>query len=101
MALGLLAWQLAGGNPGAVLGTALAIKIVAYVKLAPLAAAVAERQPRRAFLVPLDLIRLRRIACLPFVDQVWQVHVLIFLLQVASAGLHSMPIGGRPRSPDE
>ena len=86
VALGLLAWQLAGDNAGAVLGTALAIKMVAYVTLAPVAAAIAERLPRRAFLVALDLIRAGVIACLPFVDQVWQVYVLIFFLQAASAG---------------
>jgi len=86
VALGLLAWQLAGDNAGAVLGTALAIKMVAYVTLAPLASAIAERLPRRAFLVALDLIRAGVIACLPFVDQVWQVYVLIFFLQAASAG---------------
>jgi MFS family permease len=86
VALGLLAWQLAGENAGAVLGTALAIKMVAYVTLAPVAAAIAERLPRRAFLVALDLIRAGVIAFLPFVDQVWQVYVLIFALQAASAG---------------
>lgn len=86
VALGLLAWQLAGDNAGAVLGKALAIKMVAYVTLAPVAAAIAERLPRRAFLVTLDLIRAGVIACLPFVDQVWQVYVLIFALQAASAG---------------
>lgn len=86
VALGLLAWQLAGEDAGAVLGTALAIKMVAYVTLAPVAAAVAERLPRRAFLVALDLIRAGVIAFLPFVDQVWQVYLLIFLLQAASAG---------------
>jgi MFS family permease len=86
VALGLLAWQLAGDNAGAVLGTALAIKMVAYVTLAPVAAAIAERLPRRAFLVALDLIRAGVIAFLPFVDQVWQVYVLIFALQAASAG---------------
>jgi MFS family permease len=86
VALGLLAWQLAGESAGAVLGTALAIKMIAYVTLAPIAAAVAERLPRRAFLVALDLIRAGVIAFLPFVDQVWQVYVLIFMLQAASAG---------------
>lgn len=86
VALGLLAWDLAGEDAGAVLGTALAIKMVAYVTLAPIAAAVAERLPRRAFLVALDLIRAGLIAFLPFVDQVWQVYVLIFALQAASAG---------------
>jgi MFS family permease len=86
VALGLLAWQLAGDNAGAVLGTALAIKMVAYVTLAPVAAAAAERLPRRAFLVALDLIRAGVIAFLPFVTEVWQIYVLIFFLQAASAG---------------
>jgi MFS family permease len=86
VALGLLAWDLAGDSAGAVLGTALAIKMVAYVTLAPVAAAVAKRLPRRAFLVTLDLLRGAVIACLPFVDQVWQIYALIFALQAASAG---------------
>jgi MFS family permease len=86
VALGLLAWDLAGSDAGAVLGTALAIKMVAYVTLAPVAAALARRLPRRAFLVGLDVVRAVVIAGLPFVDAVWQVYVLIFLLQAASAG---------------
>lgn len=86
VALGLLAYDLAGDSAGAVLGTALAIKMVAYVTLAPLAVALAVRLPRRAFLVALDLIRAVVVCALPFVDQVWQVYLLIFLLQAASAG---------------
>jgi len=46
VAIGLLARELAGDNAGAVLGTALAIKMVAYATLAPIAAAVAERLRR-------------------------------------------------------
>ena len=48
VALGLLAFNLAGENAGAVLGTALAIKMIAYVGVAPIASAFAERLPRRA-----------------------------------------------------
>jgi MFS family permease len=86
VALGLLAWQLAGADAGLVLGTALAIKMIAYVTLAPVAAALAERLPRRAFLLALDLIRAGVVLFLPFVTEVWQVYVLIFVLQAASAG---------------
>lgn len=86
VALGLLAWQLAGEDAGLVLGTALAIKMVAYVTLAPVAAAVAESLPRRAFLVALDLVRAGVVLFLPFVTEVWQIYVLIFFLQAASAG---------------
>ena len=85
VALGLLAFQLAGSDAGAVLGTALAIKMIAYVGIAPVAGAAAQMLPRRAFLVALDLIRAGVALCLPFVDQVWQVYLLIFVLQSASA----------------
>ncbi len=86
VALGLLAWRIAGADAGLVLGTALAIKMVAYVTLAPVAAALADRVPRRAMLVTLDLVRAAVASALPFVTEVWQVYVLIFLLQAASAG---------------
>lgn len=86
VALGLLAYELAGGDAGMVLGTALAIKMIAYVGVAPVAAAFAERLPRRAVLVSLDLIRAAVALLLPFVTEVWQVYVLIFVLQAASAG---------------
>ncbi len=85
VALGLLAFELAGENAGAVLGTALAIKMVAYVGVAPIAAAFAERLPRRATLVALDIVRAGVAVLLPFVTEIWQVYVLIFALQSASA----------------
>src|SRR5215471_6230138 len=85
VALGLLAYKLAGNEAGAVLGTALAIKMIAYVGVAPLVGGFANMLPRRAFLVSMDLTRAAVALALPFVDQVWQVYVLIFLLQSASA----------------
>ena len=85
VALGLLAYDLAGADAGAVLGTALAIKMIAYVGVAPVAAAFAERLPRRTMLVALDLIRAAVAVLLPFVTQIWEVYVLIFVLQSASA----------------
>ncbi|KSV61087.1 MFS transporter [Sinorhizobium sp. Sb3] len=85
VALGLLAYDLAGAEAGVVLGTALAIKMIAYVGVAPIAAAFAERLPRRAMLVCLDLVRAAVALFLPFVTEIWQVYVLIFVLQSASA----------------
>ncbi len=85
IALGLLAYELAGDNAGAVLGTALAIKMIAYIGVAPIVGAFADRLPRRAFLIAMDLIRATVALCLPFVDQVWQIYMLIFVLQSASA----------------
>ncbi|WP_327152002.1 MFS transporter [Nocardia sp. NBC_01329] len=85
VALGLLAYDRAGAEAGAVLGTALAIKMVAYVAVAPVVAAVTDRLPRRAVLVTADIVRAAVALGLPLVDQVWQIYVLIFVLQAASA----------------
>ncbi|QPC86184.1 MFS transporter [Mesorhizobium sp. NBSH29] len=85
VALGLLAFELAGESAGAVLGTALAIKMIAYVGVAPVASAFAERVPRRAMLVALDLMRAGVALFLPFVTEIWQIYILIFVLQSASA----------------
>ena len=85
VALGLLAFDLAGGQAGAVLGTALTIKMLAYVFIAPLMAALVERLPKKAVLVGADLIRAGIALMLPMVDQAWQIYVLVFVLQSASA----------------
>jgi hypothetical protein len=57
IALALLAYELAGEEGGAVLGTALAIMMIAYVSIAPLAAGLLAGLPRRAVLASLDLVR--------------------------------------------
>jgi len=85
VALGLLAYDLAGAEAGAVLGTALAIKMVAYVVIAPVISALTDHVPRRALLVGADVVRAVIALALPFVDQPWQIYVLIFVLQSASA----------------
>jgi MFS family permease len=59
--------------------------MMAYVTVAPVAGAFADGLPRRAFLVAMDLVRAAIALFLPFVTEVWQVYVLIFLLQSASA----------------
>lgn len=85
VALGLLAFDLAGSRAGAVLGTALTIKMIAYVVVAPVMAALVERLPRKAVLVGADVVRAAIALSLPFIDQVWQIYVLVFVLQSASA----------------
>jgi MFS family permease len=85
VALGLLAYDLAPARAAQVVGTALTIKMVAYVAAGPLLTAALARLPRRALLVGTDAVRGLAVACLPFVDQVWQVYLLIAVLQSASA----------------
>ena len=86
IALALLAYDLAGGEAGVVLGTALALKMVAYVGIAPLVGGFAHRLPRKGLLIALDLMRAAFVACLPLVTEIWQIYLLIFLLNACSAG---------------
>ena len=85
VALGLLAFDLAGAKAGEVLGTALAIKMIAYVGVAPVVGAFAAQLPRRAFLISMDLVRAAIALFLPFITEVWQIYLAIFVLQSASA----------------
>ena len=85
VALGLLAFDLAGSNAGAVMGTALTIKMLAYVGLAPVINALVERLPKKPVLIGADLVRAAMALCLPFITEAWQIYVVIFLLQSASA----------------
>lgn len=85
IALGLLAFEIAGGDAGVVLGTALMIKMVAYVLVSPVTGALAWRVPRKPLLVGADLVRAGVAVSLPFVTQAWQIYLGIFLLQSASA----------------
>lgn len=86
VALALLAYDLAGGDAGVVLGTALALKMVAYVGIAPIVGAFAHQLPRRALLIGLDVARASTVVCIPFVTEIWQIYVLIFVLNACSAG---------------
>jgi MFS family permease len=85
VALGLLAFDIAGGDAGVVLGTALTIKMLAYVGVAPVIAAVTSRVPRKLLLVSADGLRAGVAVSLPFVTEAWQIYALVFVLQAASA----------------
>jgi MFS family permease len=85
VALALRAFDLAGDDSGAVMGTALSIKMMAYVAAAPVAAALTERLPRKQLLIALDLIRAASLGLLPFVSQVETIYALVFVFALASA----------------
>lgn len=93
VALGLLAFDIAGGDAGIVMGMGMgmgmgmrmSIKMRAYVAVAPLATALLARLPRKPVLISADLIRAGVAITLPWVSEAWQIYILIFLLQSASA----------------
>lgn len=85
VALGLLAYKIAPSNAGAILGVVFGLKMIAYVGVAPLAAAYANKFPRKTLLVGLDLTRALIIGALPFVTSIWEVFLLVFVVNACSA----------------
>lgn len=85
IALGLFAFDVAGSDAGQVLGVALTIKMVAYVGLSPVVEVLTDRVPRKMILIAADLIRAAAAISLPWISEVWQIYVLVFVLQAASA----------------
>ena len=84
--LALLAYQLTGGKDAAVvLGTALTLRVTAFVIFSPLAGVIADRINRKWLLVGCDLGRMLIIGLLPFAQSVWQVYVLMFLVNALTA----------------
>ena len=84
VALSLLAFQLEPDNAGQVLGIALGLKMVTFVLVAPMFASAAAAVSRKKLLIWLDLVRAVAIGAIAFVDQVWQVYVLIVVLSAAA-----------------
>ena len=85
IALALLAWQLAKDEAGQVLGIALSLKMVAYVFFTPLITAYVHKLPRRLWLVFLDIVRAAIVLYLPFVTEIWEIYLLLFLINLCSA----------------
>lgn len=85
VALSLLAYDLAPSHAGVVVANALTIKIAAYVVIAPVISALTEHLPNRRVMVSADVVRALVALSLPFVNEVWQIYVLIFVLQAASS----------------
>ena len=86
VAISLLAYDLAEGDAGVVLGTALAIKMIAYVTVAPVVGAFGERVPRRALLVGLDVARAVVVLGLLWAGSAGHVYLVILLISACSAG---------------
>lgn len=86
VALALLAWELAKEQAGLVLGTALALKMCAYVFFAPLVASFANKISRRKWLISLDIIRALLVLYLPFITSIYEIYFILFFINLASAG---------------
>lgn len=84
--LALLAAQLAGpAQAPAILAVALTLRVTAFVLLSPLAGVIADRVNRRTLLAVCHFGRMVVIGLMFFVSAVWQVYILMFLLNALTA----------------
>lgn len=86
VAMGLLAFEIAGGDAGMVLGVVLGLRVATYVAVSPVVAAWGANISRKKLLIAMDLVRALAIASIAFVDQAWQFYVLVVIVSAASAG---------------
>lgn len=86
VALALLAFDLNPSDAGWVLGVALAIKMVAYLCVAPAVGGYASQLPRKRWLAGLNIGRAVLVALMPFCQEAWQLFLLMFLLNAMAAG---------------
>lgn len=91
VALGLLAYQIKPSAAGTVLGLAMAIKMIAYLIIAPVAAAfmvwlsARTANSSKIWLICLNLGRALAVITLFFTSEIWQLLVIIFFLNALAA----------------
>ncbi|RUL89441.1 MFS transporter [Tautonia sociabilis] len=84
--LALFSYQLTGGSSAtAVIGNALMLRILAFLLFSQPAGVIADRVSRKKILIASDLIRCGLLALFPFITAVWQVYLLIFAINAATA----------------
>ena len=84
--LALFAHQLVGGGSAAVvIGNALMLRILAFLLFSQPAGVLADRVNRKRILILADVVRFGLLALFPFIESVWQVYVMIFLINAATA----------------
>jgi NRE family putative nickel resistance protein-like MFS transporter len=84
--LALFAHQLVGGeSAAAVIGNALMLRILAFLLFSQPAGVLADRIHRKTLLIVADLIRFGLVSLFPWIENVWQVYAMIFLINMATA----------------
>jgi NRE family putative nickel resistance protein-like MFS transporter len=84
--LALFAHQIVEGSSAAVvIGNALMLRILAFLMFSQFAGILADRVNRKYMLIIADIVRLGLLALFPFIDNVWQIYTMIFLINAATA----------------
>lgn len=84
--LALFAYQLTGGESAtAVIGSALFLRILAFLLFSQPAGVLADRFNRKYILIAADVLRFGLLALFSFITEIWQIYVLIFSINAVTA----------------
>jgi len=84
--LALFAYQLTGGvSATAVVGSALTLRILAFLLFSQPAGVIADRVSKKRILIVADVIRFALLTLFPFITAVWQIYALIFAINAVTA----------------
>lgn len=83
--LALVAFQLKGNDSGIVLAIALTIRVASYFLIAPGAGVMADRYDRKKIMVISHIGRMVAVGLLPFITEIWQIYVLVLILNIFNA----------------
>ncbi|KUF10902.1 MFS transporter [Pseudoponticoccus marisrubri] len=87
VAMSLAAYRIGGAEAaGQILGFLLAVKMVAYVAIAPLAEALFAGRPRKRVMIGLDVGRMLLLLPMAYADQTWQIAALALVFFAVSSG---------------
>ncbi len=82
IAISVVASQVGGGSPETAVGLVLAARLIPGFFLSQLAGVIADRMNRRKLMVICDVARAAVLLYLPFVDTVWQLIIVSFVLEI-------------------
>ena len=86
VALALLAFDLMGVQAATVLGIVWTVRVLAFVIFAPIFGGLAHKLPRKQWLIALDVGRAILVLALFWVEELWLLYLIIFLVNILSSG---------------
>jgi MFS transporter, NRE family, putaive nickel resistance protein len=85
LGLALLAVELSGDRAPGILATALTCRIIAFIVCAPFVGLIADKLDRKLILVGTHLVRMLLVGLLPFVQTIWQLYVIVLVINIFHA----------------
>ena len=78
----LLSFEFGGSHSAKILSTALILRVAAFIIFGTYAGVIADRFDRKKIMIITHMGRMLIVGSFPFVHEVWQMYVLIFLLNI-------------------